>query len=55
MIPNRQPTRFMSDEPIPQNGVKESRINFKTKDESTDEHEQQMYFKGETCCIALRT
>jgi len=45
----------MPDEPIPQNGVKESRINFKTKDESTDEHEQQMDFKGETCRKALRT
>jgi hypothetical protein len=55
MIPNRKPTRFMPDEPIPQNGVKESRINFKTKDESTDEHEQQMNFKGQARCIALRT
>jgi hypothetical protein len=45
----------MPDELIPQNGVKESRINFKKKDESTDEHEQQMNFKGETRCIALRT
>ena len=55
MIPNRNPTRFMPDKPILQNGVKESRINFKTKDELTDEHEQQMNFKGETRCIALRT
>jgi hypothetical protein len=42
-------------EPISQNGVKESRINFKTKDESTHDYEQQMNFKGETHCIALRT
>jgi hypothetical protein len=55
MIPNTKPTRIMPDESVPQNGVKESRNNFKTKDESNDEHEQQMNFKGETRCIALET
>jgi hypothetical protein len=54
MIPNAKPTRFMPDEPILQNGIKESRFNFKTKDESTHDYEQ-MNFKGETRCTALRT